>query len=245
MEDFVIVAAVKKLVFAGLAVYLAVRLSAWLDDRAKNPFSDTIAIILRSDLGTAIYYGARFLAICVLLGMVLGCAPVAAGTFSSKYDRQIQRAVDDYWPDYPRFASAKAQLIAESRLDPAAVSPVGARGLAQFMPATWHEVTRELRLGDISPTGDEAIEAYAYYMAKLRTMWRAGRDPSDRQPLAQASYNAGAGNIINAQKVCGGARLWAAIAPCLGDVTGAAHSRETLTYVDRIARYTAMVEAGL
>lgn len=245
-DTFVIVAALLKLAFALVAVYAAVRITRWLDDRANKPFSATIAVILKSELGTGVYYGLRFLAVCVLLGMVIGCTPAAAGVLMpDKYDGRIQRAVDTYWPDYPRFAAAKAQLFAESRLDPRAVSPVGARGVAQFMPGTWDEVTRQLRLGAVSPVHDVAIDAYAYYMAKLRHVWRAGRDPLDRQPLAQASYNAGAGNIIKAQKVCGGARLWAAIAPCLGDVTGAAHSRETTTYVERIARYTAMIEAGL
>lgn len=245
-DDFVITAALLKLAFALVAIYAAVRVSAWLDDRANKPFGDTIDIILKTETGTALYYGLRFLGICLLLGLVVGCTPAAAGILMpDKYDRYIQRAVDTYWPDYPRFAAAKAQLFAESRLDPAAVSPVGAMGVAQFMPDTWGDVTRQLRLGAVSPVHDVAIDAYAYYMAKLRHVWRAGRDPIDRQPLAQASYNAGAGSIIKAQRVCGGARAWADIAPCLVEVTGPAHSRETLTYVTRIDRYTRMIEAGL
>lgn len=244
-SEFFLTAALLKLGFALLAIYAVVRVSAWLDDRSNRAWSDTIEFILGNALGTAIYYGARFLGICILVGWVVGCTPAVAGVvFPDRYDRDIRRAVQTYWPDYPRFASAKAQLFAESRLDPAAVSPVGARGVAQFMPGTWNEVARELRLGAVSPVHDIAIQAYGYYMVKLRKVWRAERPADDRQQLAQASYNAGPGSLIQAQRLCDGAPLYAQIVRCLPAITGI-HSRETITYVDRIGRYTAMLEAGL
>lgn len=245
MEDFIIVAGLLKWAYAAAAVVGLIWLSSHFDQRAGRTFGQSMEDMAKNPVALAIYYAGRFVGLCLLVGMLVGCSAAQAGTvMPGKYDRQIHKAVGAYWPDYPRFASAKAQLFAESRLDPAAVSPVGARGLAQFMPATWNEVTRELRLGEVSPNHDVAIDAYAYYMAKLRKIWRTDRVPDDQQPLAQASYNAGAGNIIKAQRVCGGARLWAGIAPCLDEVTGH-NSRETLTYVDRIGKYTAMVEAGL
>lgn len=245
-DDFVIIATVLKALWGLAAAAGLIWLSAHLDQRVNRTFADSMEQMASQPLALAIYYAGRFIGLCALVGMLAGCAAAQAGTvMPDKYDRQIASAVKTYWPDYPRFSSAKAQLFAESRLDPAAVSPVGARGVAQFMPATWDDVTRQLRLGNVSPVHDVAIDAYAYYMAQLRHGWRANRTPDQRQPLAQASYNAGAGNVIKAQRVCGGARMWADIAPCLVEVTGAAHSRETLTYVDRIARYTAMVEAGL
>ena len=102
-DTFVVIAAALKLAFALAAVYAAVRVSRWLDDRANKPFAATIAVILKSDLGTALYYGLRFLAICLLLGMVIGCTPAGAGILMpDKYDRHIHDAVDTYWPDYPR-----------------------------------------------------------------------------------------------------------------------------------------------
>lgn len=245
-DDFVAVAAALKLLYAALAAIGLIGLSSWFDQRAKRSFSDSLETIAREPLALATYYGLRIVALALLVGLLIGCSPASAGpVIPDRYDREIDRAVAAYWPDYPRPAAWKAQLYQESRLDPRAVSPVGAAGLAQMMPGTWADLTRELRLGAVSPHHAVAIEAGAYYMAKLRKMWRTGRVPGDQQPLAQASYNAGAGNIIRAQRVCGGARSWAGIAPCLIHVTGAAHSRETLTYVDRIARYTTMVEAGL
>lgn len=45
----------------------------------------------------------------------------------------------------------KAQYYQESHLKPNAVSPVGAAGVAQFMPATWRQISRELGYGNVSP----------------------------------------------------------------------------------------------
>jgi soluble lytic murein transglycosylase-like protein len=131
----------------------------------------------------------------------------------------------------------KAQLYQESRLDPTAESPVGARGLAQFMPGTWGDVSKALKWGIVSR--DDAClsaKAGAYYMARLQQIWKSPRPQMERHFLAQASYNAGAGHIINAQRLCGGARDWRDISKCLPQITGR-HSRETITYVDRIARW--------
>lgn len=245
-DDFAVLATLLRVGFAILAVIAVIWLSSHLDQRAGRTFAQSMEEIAKDPIGLALYYGLRFIGLALLLGALMGCSSAIAGpVYPNRYDGEIASAVKTYWPDYPRPASWKAQLYAESRLDPRAVSPVGAAGLAQFMPATWRDITRELRLGAVSPHAPIAIEAGAYYMAKLRQMWRNGRSPHDRQPLAQASYNAGAGNIINAQKACGGARLWAVIAPCLGHVTGRDHARETTTYVARIADYTARMEAGL
>jgi membrane-bound lytic murein transglycosylase F len=159
-----------------------------------------------------------------------------ASSFPGKYDDQIRHAAKRYLPgvDYHLW---KAQLYQESLLNPAAVSPVGAAGLAQFMPRTWVEVSRELGYGKISPhlTGP-AIQAGAYYMAKMRRFWSSPRPEWDRHSLAMASYNAGAGNLHKAQKKAGGARDYETISKSLSAVTGR-YSHETLTYVRRIWRY--------
>lgn len=153
--------------------------------------------------------------------------------------------MERWWPDWPFWYDWKAQLYQESLLKADAVSPAGARGLAQFMPATWDEVTRALGWGVISPhAAGPAIEAGAYYMRRLRRSWSSPRPPGDRQQLAQASYNAGLDNLLKAQTRCGGAILYSEIVACLPDITGR-HSRETITYVERIERWRLMMEAGL
>ena len=123
----------------------------------------------------------------------------------------------------------KAQCYQESLLDPLAVSPVGAQGICQFMPATWADMPIEG-----SPfTPRLNIHAAAYYMGRLRTGWSSPRPEFDRHSLAMASYNAGFGNLLKAQRLCTGAILYAEIIDCLPDVTGR-HSNETITYVERI-----------
>lgn len=243
MEDFVFTAALLKLGYAGLGVLLLVGFSRWLDRRAGVNFGAVLLCIHRDSLATALYFGARILALALLVAALMGCSAAGAQTIPGTYDSRIRAAVARYWPDFPDPLSWKAQLYQESRLDPAAVSPVGAAGLAQFMPATWAEVTRELRLGRASPHAEIAIEAGAYYMAKLRRGWTGDRPATERHRLAQASYNAGLGSILAAQARCGGARLWDAMAPCLPAVTGAQHARETTGYVASIARWRAVMLA--
>jgi membrane-bound lytic murein transglycosylase MltF len=155
-----------------------------------------------------------------------------------RYDDQIQQSVRKYWGHFPNWQFWKSQLYQESVFDPEAVSPVGARGLAQFMPATWDQIARELGLGNISPHESKyAITAGAYYMAKLSRSWKSKRSNIDRHRLAMASYNAGMGNLLKAQKACGGQNSYHQIIACLPEITGI-HSKETITYVRRIEEYT-------
>jgi cell wall-associated NlpC family hydrolase len=77
-----------------------------------------------------------------------------------------------------------AQLEAESGFDAAAVSPAGAQGAAQFMPATWAGSWNPYR-GHSPFAARFAVLAQARYLARL--LRRAGGDV----PLALAAYNAG------------------------------------------------------
>jgi Transglycosylase SLT domain/D-alanyl-D-alanine carboxypeptidase len=76
-----------------------------------------------------------------------------------------------------------AQLMAESGFNPRAVSPAGALGIAQFMPAT----ARSYGLRDpFDPTA--SIDAQAHLMSDLLRQFHS-------VPLALAAYNAGAGAV--------------------------------------------------
>lgn len=239
MDEFLTLAVLLKAGYTAVAIVVALHFSAWLDRRARVNFRDMIARLAAEPHAAALYYGLRFLGICLLIGMLVGCSSASAGTlFPSRYDAQIRAAVERHWSDHPDWLAWRAQLYQESRLRPDAVSPVGAAGLAQFMPGTWRDVARELRLPPgVSPHQDIAIDAGAYYMAKQRRAWSTPRPADERQRLAQASYNAGMGNILRAQARCGGARDWADIVPCLPLVTGARNAAETRGYVEAIARW--------
>jgi membrane-bound lytic murein transglycosylase F len=177
---------------------------------------------------------------CVLLvALLLSIVPppARAGVLGTdRYDGAIRDASRLYLPGWD-WRWLKAQLYQESRLDPGAVSPAGARGIAQFMPATWAEVAPGLGFGGVSPHAvGPAILASGRYMQRMRRTWSAERPESDRRALAQASYNAGAGNILSAQRACGGARAWSDISACLPQITGK-HADETIAYVQRIRRW--------
>lgn len=172
----------------------------------------------------------------VVLALV-AASPSGAQPFPTRYDAQIRSAATRWWPPGLDWVWWRAQLWQESRLRPDAVSPVGAAGLAQFMPGTWNDVRRQLRLPPgASPHQDIAIEAGAFYMAQLMRGWTTPRPEVRRLELAQASYNAGMGNITRAQRACSGARDWPDISPCLPSVTGR-HARETIDYVRLIAEH--------
>lgn len=171
-------------------------------------------------------------------------SPAEARGFTDRYDAEIERSVHKWWGDFREPVWWKAQLWQESRLKPDAVSPAGARGLAQFMPGTWNDVTRKLGYRHAASPHEArlAIDAGAYYMASLRKQWRSERPMLDRNALAQASYNAGLGNILKAQRACQGARHWPEIATCLPQVTGH-HSRETTDYVRLIGQWHGLMKA--
>lgn len=106
------------------------------------------------------------------------------------------------------------------------------------MPATWHEVSRELGWHEVSAFDARyAIPAAAHYMSRMINTWTSPRPWVDRVQLAQASYNAGAGSLIRAQRLCDGALAYAAIVQCLPRVTGKANAHQTTEYVQRIWRY--------
>jgi soluble lytic murein transglycosylase-like protein len=154
------------------------------------------------------------------------------------YNSLIQSSADKYLLDVD-WRLVKAQLFQESRLNPNAVSKAGAQGLAQFMPGTWRDMQKKMRMpANASPFNPEfAIPALCYYMAELHNQWSAKREPADRYALALASYNAGLGNLLNAQKLAGGANEYHKIIAQLHRVTGHDDAPETIGYVDKIFDY--------
>lgn len=173
------------------------------------------------------------LCICAVASSVAAFARASSQrhSFSGAYDHLIQWSVARWWGDYPDWKSLKAQFYQESQLDPNATSPVGAKGIAQFMPATWLDVERRLGMSGTNPREARyAIDYGAYYMASLRAQWTAKRPVYERQRLAWASYNTGTGNVLRAQALCDGALLWDDMARCLPTVTGR-DAQQTIWYV--------------
>ena len=150
------------------------------------------------------------------------------------YDARIKAATEKYLPGLD-WRLYKAQLMAESSLNPDAVSPAGALGIAQFMPSTWKETVVYMQLPDGAKATDPdyAILAGAYYMRKQIRKWTSPRPEADRYCLALASYNAGFGNMLKAQRKAGGVNDYKTIVEALPKVTGR-NAEETEAYVRRI-----------
>jgi soluble lytic murein transglycosylase-like protein len=160
---------------------------------------------------------------------------LSAWSFPDEWDADFKLATEVFLPIGTDWRLLKAQCYQESKLHPLAVSPVGAFGLCQFMPGTAREVSRKLGVSaDQFWLPAVSIRAAGYYMGKLIYSWKAERPPLDRHKLALASYNAGIGHILKAQKLCDNARLYDDIVPpCLPRVTGR-HSAETIGYARNI-----------
>ena len=157
---------------------------------------------------------------------------------TKEYDELIKASAAQWIPEWS-WLYLKAQWYAESLLDINAVSPVGAEGPCQFMPETWSDVKSKLRYPfNASPKDPQyAFNAGAYYMAVMRSGWSAKRSEEDRAKLARSSYNAGFGNLLEAQKLSGGKPDYASIIAKLPEVTGVVNAKQTTDYVVRIERY--------
>ena len=154
------------------------------------------------------------------------------------YDANIQRFHKEYNLPFD-WTLLKAQLFQESGLNPEACSPVGAKGLAQFMPDTWDEYTIKCGLPAKTSRTDAvaSIQCCAAYMRALITQWKSKRTEVDRYNLALASYNAGLGNLLKAQKMVHGANDYATIISALKFVTGNDNALQTTDYVVKINEF--------
>ena len=135
----------------------------------------------------------------------------------------------------------KAQAIAESKLDRTAESHVGAQGVMQIMPGTFDEIKQRNKMVKGSVMNPKTnIRAGIWYNREIWRKWSRKDTLQDRINFMMASYNAGRGHIINAQKYCiidpvkyGDPNSWECIQNTLHLITGH-HSVETKTYVKRI-----------
>lgn len=176
----------------------------------------------------------RKLAVILALLFTATFVEAAPPPLMSKYDGFFIKYTHRYLPGVDPDL-IKAQCWQESRFKEKAQSEVGAAGICQFMPATWKDARRSLSLDSSTSVfiPDTNIQAAAYYMGTQYKIWKSPRTPESRHNLSVASYNAGAGHLISAQKLCGGQPEYRTIAPCLIKVTGI-YSKQTLEYVTNI-----------
>ena len=131
-----------------------------------------------------------------MISIILACLPICLFDIQGDikpeivpYQEHFERISGGLWP----WRAAQVKAESSFRLD--AVSPVGARGPAQFMPSTW---LWAIELGWLK-TGDNphdlipALTAQHKYMLWLYP--RAGHD----KDAATGAYNCGLGNVWRAR----------------------------------------------
>lgn len=185
----------------------------------------------------------RVVAVALLLfARVADAQPRAA---ADRYDDAFRKAAKRQFGPAFDWRVFKAQGMAESNIDPAARSGVGARGVMQLMPMTFREIaSKNPELTRI----DDAESNIAAGVAYDRVLWLRWADDSveaDRLPFMLASYNAGRGTLLQAQKRARAAqldpRVWPSIEHVAPTVPRWRHV-ETLGYVRRIAAFRSALD---
>ena len=128
----------------------------------------------------------------------------------SGYDDLIKRYAPGVGWDWRLLAS---QMYQESRFEPRARSWAGAMGLLQIMPGT----ARDLNLSDPYDPEDN-IRAAVDYLEWLEEEYWTERiaDPAERVKFILASYNCGAGHVLDAMRLAeaegGDPQVWEDVA---------------------------------
>lgn len=115
------------------------------------------------------------------------------GSKISPFDQQIKRYADSLDWDWRLLAS---QIYQESEFDPKTKSWAGACGLMQVVPATGRQFGVD-QLFD----PDENMKAGAGYLQFLQGIWKAIPDSVEKIKFVLASYNAGPGHVLDAQRL--------------------------------------------
>ena len=178
----------------------------------------------------------------VALGILLvvgapGLAASQGQRDADRYDQTFRKYSKRYFGVGFDWRVFKAQAMAESQMNPNARSWVGARGLMQLMPSTFKDIQSNASgFGSI----DDPEWNIAAGILHDRDMWRRwARDSieSDRREFMFASYNAGEGTIMNAQRACVARsldqRAWRSVETVAPEVPRWRY-RETLGYVRKI-----------
>lgn len=119
-------------------------------------------------------------------------------SINGSYDLYFAAAARRYMPIQYKadWHYQKSQAFHESALRADAESGVGAVGLAQFMAATWEEISHKYSIEGGRRNPKASIEAQAAYVSELLLKFYAPRPDLCRWRLAWSSYNYGPGATI-------------------------------------------------
>ena len=169
----------------------------------------------------------RFFLVCFLLPWLLLNSEVLGE--NAKYDLAFKRWGEFYFA-FEDWRWFKCQGMAESNLDPKALSWCGAMGIMQIMPAT----AKELGVKN-SWEPEENIQGGIKYDKIVDRFFKGVTKTDERRKFMFAGYNAGMGNIQKAKKLAN-SNKWDDVSKSLCSVTGK-HCIETIGYVKRIHEF--------
>jgi membrane-bound lytic murein transglycosylase MltF len=169
----------------------------------------------------------------------------AAKKITARYDPVFRKYAKRFFGPAFDWKYFKAQGYAESGLKADATSWVGARGVMQLMPSTYHEIASHRPEFGAIDQPEWNIAAGIMHDHYLWDLYQKGIPEEERYHFMFASYNAGEGTISRAMAVArtnGSEPIWSSVALIAPTVTRWRYA-ETLGYVRRIdsayAKFTA------
>ena len=163
----------------------------------------------------------------------------AAQRDSARYDDYFRKYSKRYFGIGFDWRFFKAQGMAESELNPAARSWVGARGIMQLMPSTFAAIQSSRPEFQSIDDPEWNIAAGIMHNRYLWRRWERDVADEERRRFMFGSYNAGDGTIARARGIARAAQLdntrWQSIEKVAPSVQRWRY-RETLGYVRKIER---------
>jgi membrane-bound lytic murein transglycosylase MltF len=160
----------------------------------------------------------------------------AVKKISERYDPTFRKYTKRFFGPAFDWKYFKAQGFAESGLKANAQSWVGARGVMQLMPSTYHDIaSHRPEFGTIDQP-EWNIAAGIMHDHYLWQLWSNSIPEAERPHFMFASYNAGEGTItraLAAAKAKNGDPVWSSVEQIAPTVQRWRYS-ETLGYVRRI-----------
>jgi len=156
---------------------------------------------------------------------------------TDRYDAYFKKYTKRYFGIGFDWKLFKAQGMAESGLSPTAKSWVGARGIMQLMPSTYHDIASHRQEMTAIDDPQWNIAAGIMHDRDMWTLWKDSVPDDDRWRFMFGGYNAGEGTIFRAQGVARASKLNERTWPNIESVAPTVprwRYKETLGYVHTI-----------
>lgn len=191
---------------------------------------------------------AALLLIVASAGHAQGATTRVQERKESRFDATFKKYSKRYFGIGFDWRQFKAQAMAESELNPAAQSHVGAKGLMQLMPSTFNAIASKRPEFTSIDDPEWNIAAGIMHDRHLWRLWTPSIGEPQRPAFMFASYNAGETTITRAAERARIDQLdhttWESIERVAPTVPRWRY-RETLSYVRKIeANYRALAAAG-